>query len=122
MITAFKSSCRSPYPPATHAPRASGRETVAEHRQAAHGFRSGRLVLQHVPVLGEFAVLETNDVGSNPRPRTTVARKAAMGNDVIPLGEDYVIFVAKRAGEGANKIEQTIAARRDMGAMLGVAV
>jgi hypothetical protein len=44
----------------------SGRETIAEHREAANRFRLGRLVLKDVPVLGELAVLETDDVGGDP--------------------------------------------------------
>jgi hypothetical protein len=31
-----------------------------------------------------------------------VARKAAMGDYVIPLGEDHVIFVAERLGKAPN--------------------
>ena len=45
-----------------------------------------------------------------------------MGDNVVPLGEDHVIFVAERVGKAADKIEQAIAARRNMGAVLGVAV
>jgi hypothetical protein len=44
----------------------SGRETIAEHRQAANGFRFGRLVLKNVPVLGELAVFEAHDIGGDP--------------------------------------------------------
>jgi hypothetical protein len=40
-----------------------------------------------------------------------------MGDIVVPFGEDYLIFVAERIGQTSNKIEQAIAARRDMGAM-----
>jgi hypothetical protein len=46
----------------------------------------------------------------------TVARKAAMGDYIVALGEDHVIFVTKRGGKAPNKIDQAIAARRDMGA------
>jgi hypothetical protein len=51
----------------------------------------------------------------------TVARKAPMGNDGIPFGEDHVIFVAERVWKAANKTEQAIAARRNMDAVLDVA-
>jgi hypothetical protein len=44
----------------------SDRETIAKHREAANGFRLGRLVLKNVPVLGELAVFETHDVGGDP--------------------------------------------------------
>src|SRR5258708_793215 len=39
---------------------------VAEHRQPADGLGRGRLVLKHVPVLGELAVLDADDVGVAP--------------------------------------------------------
>ena len=51
----------------------SGRETVAEHRQAADGLRFGHLVLKNVPVLGELTVFEACDIGGDPRRGTTVA-------------------------------------------------
>jgi hypothetical protein len=44
----------------------SGRETIAEHRETAKGFRLGRLVLKNVPVLCELAVFETHDIGGDP--------------------------------------------------------
>ncbi len=34
-----------------------------------------------------------------------MARKAPMGDDGVPFGEDHVIFVAERVGKAANKIE-----------------
>src|SRR5262249_8899698 len=43
-----------------------------------------------------------------------------MGDDVVPFGEDHVIFVAECVGKAANEIEQAIAARRNMGAVLDV--
>ena len=44
----------------------SGREAIAEHREAATGFRLRRLVLKNVPVLGELAVFEAHDIGGDP--------------------------------------------------------
>jgi hypothetical protein len=41
-------------------------EAVAEHRQPADGLGLGRLVLKHVPVLGELAVFEAYDIGGDP--------------------------------------------------------
>ena len=73
-------------------------------------------------MFGELAVFEAHDIGGDPCRRTAVARKAAMGDHVVPFGEDHLIFVAQRVGQAANKIEQAIAARRDMGAVLDVAV
>ena len=47
-------------------PHALTRETIAKHRETADGFRFGRLILKNVPVLGELAVFETDDVGGDP--------------------------------------------------------
>jgi hypothetical protein len=44
----------------------SAGEAVAEHRQPAGRLGLGRLVLKHVPVLDELAVLESDDVGGDP--------------------------------------------------------
>jgi hypothetical protein len=39
-----------------------------------------------------------------------------------PLSDDHVIFIPECIGKPANKIEQSIAARRNVGAMLDIAV
>jgi hypothetical protein len=44
-----------------------------------------------------------------------------MGDDGVPFSDDHVIFVAERAGKATNKIEQAVAAGRNMGAVLDVA-
>ena len=66
----------------------SGRKSVAEDRQAAHGFAFRRLVLKHVPMLGEFAVLDANDISGDPGRGAASARKAAMNDDEIAFGQD----------------------------------
>jgi hypothetical protein len=44
-----------------------------------------------------------------------------MGDNVIPFGEDDVIFIAESVWKATNQIEQAIAAGRNMGAVLDVA-
>src|ERR1700722_2835524 len=44
----------------------SPREFLAEHRQAADGCFLCHLVLDHVPVLGQLAVLEAHDIHRDP--------------------------------------------------------
>ena len=73
-------------------------------------------------MLGELAVFEAYDVGGDPCRRAAVPRKAAVGDDVVSFAEDDVIFVTQRVGKAANEVEQAIAARRNMGAVLDVAV
>jgi len=45
-----------------------------------------------------------------------------MSDYVVAFSEDHVIFVAECVGKAANKIEQAIAARRNMSAVLDVAI
>src|SRR5579864_6644103 len=100
----------------------SGGELVAEHRQAAHGFAPGRFVLKDVPVLGELAVFEANDVGCNPRCGPADPTEAAMRDDIITVGHYQMVLVARGVRQRANQVEQAVASRRNMGAMLNVAV
>ena len=44
-------------------------EPVAEHRQPADGLGLGRLVLKHVPMLSEFAILDADDVSGDQAAR-----------------------------------------------------
>ena len=53
-------------PPCARRWMRSDGEPVAKHWQTADGFRTGRLVLKNVPMLGELAVFEADDVGSDP--------------------------------------------------------
>src|ERR1700733_570732 len=54
-------------------------EAIAEHRQSANRFSLGRFVLKDVPVLGELAVLDADDVSGNPGRGAAVAREATVG-------------------------------------------
>jgi hypothetical protein len=63
-------------------------------------------------VLGELAVFE------NARHRRRSMPRDDRG---LNAGEDGVIFVAECVAKAANKIEQTITARRNMRAVLDVA-
>src|SRR6478672_604198 len=100
----------------------SAGETVAEHRQAADGFSLGRLVLKHIPVLGEFAVFHADNVGGDPGRGPAVTGEAPMGDDVITFREDEVIFIFQPIRQSADQVEQAVAAGRDVGAMLDVAI
>ena len=69
-------------------------EAVAEHRQPADGLGLGRLVLQDVPVLGELAVLDADDVGGDPGRGAPIAGEPAMRDHVVALGHDELVLVA----------------------------
>src|SRR6516225_9963375 len=81
-------------------------EAVAEHRQAAHGLGLRRLVLEHVPMLGELAILDAQDVGCDPGSRPATAGKAPMRDHIIALGDDELVFVSQRVGQGADEVEE----------------
>jgi hypothetical protein len=51
----------------------SGGKAVAEHWQSTLGFSLACLVLQDIPVLGEPAVFDPDDIGSDPRNGAAVA-------------------------------------------------
>ena len=99
----------------------SGWKALAEHRQARHGFGLRRLVLEDVPVLGELAVLDADDVSGDPRRQAAVAGEATVSDDEIALGYDQLVFVAQRRRRRSDQVEQALAAWRDMGAVLDVA-
>jgi hypothetical protein len=96
------------------------RETVAEHRQAAFRFGFCRLVLQDVPVFGETAVLDPDHVRGNPGDGPTIAREAAVDDDVVAFREDELMLVTQGIGQTLDQIEQTVTARFDVRAMLDV--
>ena len=101
--------------------RRSVGEPVAEHRKAAERLGLGRLVLEHVPVLGQPAVLDADDVGSDPGGGSAISREAAVCDHVVALGDDQLVLVFQRDGQRADQVEQSIAAGRNVGAVLEVA-
>lgn len=73
-------------------------------------------------MLGELAVLNAQDVGSDPGRRAAHTGEAAMRDDVVAFGHDQLVFVAQRSRNRADQVEQPVAAWRDVGAMLNVAI
>src|SRR5437899_12427279 len=78
--------------------RRSVGEPVAEHRKAAERLGLGRLVLEHVPVLGQPAVLDADDVGSDPGGGSAISREAAVCDHVVALGDDQLVLVFSVTG------------------------
>lgn len=63
-----------------------------EHREAGNACAYRHLVLQRVPVLGEFAALDPEDTNPNPR-LVSPAADTAMDGDQITLGDDQARLV-----------------------------
>ena len=58
-------------------PQLSGRKLVSEHGQATAGCFLFHLVLDDVPVLGQFAILQAHDIHHDPVRRQADAAKPA---------------------------------------------
>src|ERR1700730_143643 len=97
-------------------------KALAEHRQPADRLGADCLVLQNIPVFGELAVLETDDIGGNPDRGTAVAGEAPMRDDVVALRHNQLVLVAERLGRRPDEVEQALSAGGDMSAVLDVAV
>src|SRR2546430_12099440 len=77
-------------------PVGSGSEVIAKHRQAALRFGFGRLILQNIPVLGEAAVLDPDNVRGDPGNRPAISCETSMDNDVVVLRDDELMFVTQQ--------------------------
>src|SRR6202047_1139503 len=78
------------------------------------------LVLNHVPVLDEQPVLETNDIGSDPVNRRAKTRETAMDHHEISPGDDDACLILQRGRKALDQIEQALPARLNMIAVLNV--
>src|ERR1700680_2778530 len=101
-------------------PLALGLELVAEHWSTALRLFSCGLVLNHVPVLDEQSVLETNDIGGDPVHRRAKARETAMDHYEISPGDDDACLILQRGRKTLDQIEQALPARLNMIAVLNV--
>jgi hypothetical protein len=76
--------------------------------------------LQHVPVFGQHAVLDPDDVGGDPVGLIAAAGESAVQDHVVTVGDDELVFVAQLGWRGFDEIEQALAAGFDVGAVLDV--
>src|SRR5579859_6440833 len=96
------------------------RKRSSEHWVSALGLLLGRLVLDHIPVLDQNAVLDADNVGSNPVHRLAEARESAVHDHELFFGNYRSRFVLQCGRHTLDEIEQTLPTRRDMGAVLDV--
>ena len=71
-------------------------------------------------MLDENAVLDTQDIGRNPVHGQTHTAETAMYDHKIVLGDDQSRFVFQRRWNALYKVEQSVAPRLDMRAVLDV--
>jgi hypothetical protein len=91
-----------------------------EHRQTASRLRFGRFILQNIPVFREHAVGYSDDIGGDPISGPSSSRKPAMDDHVIVFSNDQARLVLQRRWRAPNQIEQAVAPRRDVRAVLNV--
>src|SRR5712671_1053826 len=77
-------------------------------------FDSARLVLEHVPMLGQDAVLDPHHVGGDPCGGLSSTRKASVDGDVVAFRENEAVLIAQAVGKAADEPEQSFAAGFDM--------
>src|SRR5436853_7924966 len=93
---------------------------VAKHRQTALRFGFCRFVLQDVPMFGQAAVLDPDNIRGDPGNRPAESREASVYDDVVALCDDELMFVTQTVGCIVDQIEQSIATRFDMCAVLNI--
>jgi hypothetical protein len=95
-------------------------ELAAKHGHAALRLLSGGLVLKDIPVLYEHAIGNADDVGCDPVPWSPIARKSAVDDHEILIGENHTGFIPQRRRHAPDQTEQSLASRWDVGAVLDV--
>jgi hypothetical protein len=73
-------------------------------------------------VLGEAAVFDPDYVRGDPGGGPAIAREAAVDNDVVAFREDELMLVTQGVGRAPDQIEQTVATRLDVCAVLDVGI
>src|SRR5579863_3549947 len=71
-------------------------------------------------MLGKQPLLEPDDVCGDPSRRPPMACEPAMRDDVVALGHNELVFVAKRRWRCAHQVEQPFAPWCNMGAVLDI--
>src|SRR6266576_4220181 len=95
-------------------------ESLSEHGSAAFRLLFCGFVLNHIPMLHEYPVLDEKNVRSNPVHRLAEARESPVHDHEVSLSHDRSRFVLQRWWDALNKIEQASSAGRDMSAVLDV--
>src|ERR1700722_3073943 len=97
-----------------------GRECSSEHGPLAYRLIFRRFILNDVPMLDQNAVLNAHDICGNPIQGSTETAKSPVHDHEISLGNDRSRFVLQGWWKALNEVEQTLATRRDMSAVLNV--
>jgi hypothetical protein len=96
------------------------RKACAEHGSFAFRLFFCGFILNYIPMLDEDSVLDAHDIRGNPIHRSTETAESAVHDHEVSLGHDRSRFVLQRWRDALDKVEKTLAARRDMSAVLNV--
>ena len=91
-----------------HRSQLSSRKLVSEHGKAAAGCFFFHLVLDDVPVLGQFAILKAHDIRHDPVHRQTDTAKPAVKQHVVAIGDHHPILVMEVTGEPFDHVEESL--------------
>src|SRR5882672_8869614 len=97
-----------------------GRKCSSEHGPLADRLLFRRFILNDVPMLDKNSVLNAHDIGGNPIHRGSEIAKSPVHDHQVSLSHDRSRFVLQRGWDALDQIEETIAARLDMSAVLNV--
>jgi len=93
---------------------------IAEHRQAADRRFTRNLVLDDIPMLGESAILQADDVRSDPRGRAAYIGETPTQHQHISIRHDQTVLVSHRGRGGFDEAEESIPPGRDVRTVLNV--
>src|SRR5216684_1364492 len=72
------------------------------------------------PVFGQHPVGDANDVGGDPVSRASSAGESPVDDDKVAFGHDHARLILEGRGSSLDKVEETLAARLDVGAVLNI--
>src|SRR5258705_13712409 len=96
------------------------RKRVTKHRLSTFGLLPCRFVLNDIPVLDQHAIFYTNDVRRDPVHRRAKAGESTVNYHEITFSHDYSRLILQCGREALDEVEQAIATRCDMSAVLNV--
>src|SRR6202051_1890367 len=97
-----------------------GRECSSEHGPLAYRLFFCLFILNDVPMLDEGSVVNAHNICGNPIHRSAETAKPPVDDHDVSLCHDRSRFVLQRWRKALDEIEQTVAARCDMIAVLDV--
>src|ERR1700757_462790 len=96
------------------------REAIAKHGKAADRFLPCGFVLQYIPVLGQETIFKSDNIGRNPGRWPSHPSETAMCDHIVAICDDELVFIAQGIWRRADKVEQSLASRRNVRAVLDV--